>query len=227
MILAIEIGHHRQGQGLHELVPGPLQIAKLDQGRSVVEVALDRRVSRNGGVEQGSDPVPPPPHNPGNLEVPERQSVQGTALVGVQLEGPLELAPHLVSQIQRAKCADELGEPAERSCQLDVDLWNPWIDSDSRAGVLRRLNVASTSFRLIQGIGKGIGKGRNSAGKLVSGLDIGRVPLDALSIRIDGLRKSPGIVSSISCPDIGEGDGSQEQKRACEPSPPHPLAPPE
>ena len=127
--------------------------------------------------------------------------------------------PHLASQIKRAKYAGTLGEPTERSCQFDMGFWNLWIDGDSRAGVLRRLKVASTSLSLIQGVGKG----RDGAGKLVPGLDIGRVPLGALPIGSDGLGKGPGIVSSISRPDIGEGDGSQEHKRACEPSP----APPE
>ncbi len=74
-VLAIEVGHHRQGQGLLELAPGPLQIVKFDQGRSVVEVPFDRRISRNGGIEQRSDPVLPPSQDPGNIEVPHCQTV--------------------------------------------------------------------------------------------------------------------------------------------------------
>ncbi len=133
-------------------------------------------------------------------------------MVGVQLESQLEPSPHLVSQIQRPEWAGEFGESAERPGQFDLGFWILRIDGDSRAGVLRRLQVASTSFGLIQGVGKG----RDSAGKLVPGFDIGRVPLGALPIRIYGLGKSPGTVSSISRLDIGEGDGSQEGKRAGE-----------
>ena len=76
-------------------------------------------------------------------------------MVWIQLEGPLELSSHLVNQIQRAEWAGEFGESTERSCQFDMGFWNLRIDGDSRAGVLRRLKVASTSFRTHPGYRQG------------------------------------------------------------------------